>query len=181
MYYSSVERHLRSLPSLEIGYRATGSDFPKSGLEGRLAFLRPDRFYHDTPEWTHCENGEEQWRFLKEQQTVMLEDAAGLSDWSPEAVLLSLNRDLVPYDLRSTENGDTILILDALSEQMSGQVEMIFGSGKRVPKEILYVDDSGSNISRYEILMWHESVQIDSELFLPPEVPTDNKIDFRTK
>ncbi len=179
-FYSAVERHLRSLPSLEIGYRATGPDFPKEGLEGRLAFQRPSGFYHDTPEWTLCESGAEQWRYLKEQQTLMLETAGGRSDWSPEAVLLSLNRELVPFNLITTESGDTMLVLDAVSAQVSGQVEMTFAPNKRVPKEISFKDDEGNNTSRYEILMWHESVKHDSALFLPPEVPAENKIDFRT-
>jgi hypothetical protein len=180
-FYSAVERHLRSLPSLEIGYRATGPDFPQGGLEGRLAFQRPDGFYHDTPEWTQCEHGAEQWRYLKEQQTLLLENADGRSEWSPESVLLSLDKDLVPYDVISAENGDTVLVLDAVSAQVTGQVEMTFAAGKRVPKEISFKDDDGNSSSRYEILMWHESVKLDSALFLPPDVPAENKIDFRTQ
>jgi len=179
-FYGAVERHLRSLPSLEIGYRATGPDFPKEGLEGRLAFQRPNGFYHDTPEWTLCEFGVEQWRYLKEQQTLMLETAEGRSDWSPETVLLSLNRELVPFNLVATESGDTMLVLDAMSAQVSGQVEMTFAASKRVPKEIIFKDDEGNSTTRYEILMWHESVKLDSALFLPPEVQAENKIDFRT-
>lgn len=179
-YYSTVERHLRSLPSLEIGYRATGPDFPKEGLEGRIVFQRPSGFYHDTPEWTLCESGAEQWRYLKEQQTLLLETAEGRSDWSPEVVLLSLNRELVPFDLVKTASGDTTLVLDAMSAQVSGQVEMTFAANKRVPKEISFKDDEGNNTSHYEILMWHESVKLDSGLFLAPAVPAENKIDFRT-
>lgn len=179
-YYSGVEQHLRSLPSLEIGYHASGADFPTAGIDGRLAFLRPDGFYHDTPEWTHCELGTEQWRFLKEQQTLMLETAEGRSEWSPESVLLSLNRELVPFDLESGENGDTTLILDAISDQVSGKVLMTFSANKRSPKQIVFENDEGSG-AHYEILMWHESVTIDSALFLPPEVPIENRIDFRTQ
>ncbi|MCB9358195.1 MAG: hypothetical protein H6508_06760 [Calditrichaeota bacterium] len=179
-YYANVERHLRSLPSLEIGYRATGSDFPEEGLEGRLVFRRPDAFYHDTPEWTHCEIGSIQWRLLKEQETLMIEDAQGRSEWSPEAVLLSLDRELVPYDLLAEGEGDTLLVLDAASPQVSGQVEMLFAGKTRVPKEIRFVGDDGIG-SKYEILMWHESVALDTSLFALPAVPEENLIDFRTR
>jgi len=177
-YYSAVERHLRSLPSLEIGYRATGQDFPVEGLDGRLAFLRPDGFYHDTPEWTHCEMGSEQWRYLKGQNTLLLETAEGRSEWTPESVLLSLNQELLPFELVRNENGDTTLILDAVSAQVNGQVEMLFDANKRVPKAIIFKSDEGSG-SRFDILMWNESIAIDSALFIPPNVPDDNRIDFR--
>lgn len=175
-----MERHLRSLPSLEIGYRATGDELPPEGIEGRLAFRRPDAFFHDTPEWTHCEVGGEQWRYLKKQQTLMLETAEGRSDWSPESVLLSIDKQLAPHELEPQTNGDTVLILDAVSDQVSGQVEMRFRPNTRVPSEILFKNVEGVG-SRYEILMWHESVQIDSNLFVPPAVPDENRIDFRTK
>ena len=177
-FYSSVERHLRSLPSLEIGYRASGPDFPEGGIEGRLVFRRPDGFYHDTPEWTQCETGSVQWRYLKEQETLLIEDAEGRSEWTPEAVLLSLNRELAPFDIVAQENGDTLLILDAVSEQVSGQVDMVFAANKRVPKEIEFKGDDGIG-SRYEILMWNETVDLDSSLFIPPAVPNENRIDFR--
>ena len=177
-YYAGVERHLRSLPSLEIGYRATGPDFPEGGIDGRLAFRRPDGFYHDTPGWTQCETGTVQWRYLKDQETLLIEDAEGRSEWTPEAVLLSLNRELVPFDLIAQEGGDTLLILDAVSEQVSGQVEMTFAANKRVPKEIQFKGDDGIG-SRYEILMWNETVKLDSNLFVPPRVPEENRIDFR--
>jgi hypothetical protein len=177
-YYAGVERHLRSMPSLEIGYRATGPDFPEGGVEGRLVFKRPDGFYHDTPDWTQCETGAVEWRYLKAQETLLIEDAQGRSEWTPEAVLLSLNRELVPYDLVAQDNGDTVLVLDAVSEQVSGQVEMTFAANKRVPKEIEFKGDDGIG-SRYEILMWNESVALDSALFVPPSVPEENRIDFR--
>ncbi|MBK6910677.1 MAG: hypothetical protein IPH10_07040 [bacterium] len=179
-YYAAVERHLRSLPSLEIGYRAKGPEFPEAGLEGRLAFRRPDGFYHDTPEWTHCEVNGEQWRLLKEQVTLLLEDAEGRAGWTPEVVLLSLNRELSPYDLVSQADGDTLLVLDAASAQVSGQVNMLFAPNRRVPKRIEFVGDEGVT-SSYEILMWHEAVTLDSSLFAPPAVPAENVIDFRTK
>lgn len=179
-YHARVERHLRSLPSLEIGYRATGSDFPEGGLEGRLVFRRPDAFYHDTPEWTHCEIGSEQWRYLKAQQTLILERAAERSEWSPEAVLLSIDKELAPYDLVRQENGDTLLILDAVSANVSGQVEMLFAAGQSVPKEIRFTNDE-SLTNRYEIKMWHEAVALDSTLFVPPQVPAENLIDFRAQ
>lgn len=175
-----MERHLLSLPSLEIGYRATGSDFPEAGLEGRLVFRRPDAFYHDTPEWTHCEIGAVQWRLLKEQQTLILERAEVRSDWSPEAVLLSIDKELAPFDLVKQENGDTLLILDAVSVNVTGQVEMLFAANQSTPKEIRFTSDESVG-SRYEILMWHESVKIDSALFLPPDVPAENRIDFRAQ
>lgn len=179
-FYASVEQHLRSLPSLEIGYLATGSSFPSEGLAGRLALQRPSAFYHDTPEWTHCETSNLQWRLLKEQQTLLLEDPQPRSEWSPEAVLLSLNRDLIPVDLRAGSNGDTILTLDAVSAEVSGQVEMVFERGRRSPKQITFIDDEGLTVSSYDIVMWHESVQLDSNLFVPPSVPVENSIDFRT-
>ncbi|MCL4305998.1 hypothetical protein KJZ99_08800 [bacterium] len=178
-FYADVERHLRSLPSLEIGYRATGSDFPEGGLEGRLVFRRPDAFYHDTPEWTHCEVGSMQWRLLKGQQTLLIEDALGRSEWSPEAILLSLDRELLPHRLIEA-GGDTILVLDAASPQVTGEVEMVFSGSKRVPKEIRFVGEDGVS-SRYEILMWQESVRLDTSLFSPPAVPAENRIDFRTR
>lgn len=179
-FYASVEQHLRSLTSLEIGYRAQGPEFPPEGMDGRLVFRRPDGFYHDTPEWTHCEVGGIQWRLLKEQQTLLLEDAEGRAGWTPEVVLLSLNRELSPFELVKQESGETLLILDAASAQVSGQVNMLFEKGKLTPKRIEYMGDEGVS-SSYDVLMWHESVQLDSALFALPSVPAENVIDFRTQ
>ncbi|MCC6477400.1 hypothetical protein IT157_10140 [bacterium] len=177
IFYLSVEQHLRSLSSLEIGYVATGSEIPESA-EGRMVFLRPDGFYHDTPEWTHCEFRGLQWRYLKQQNTLILEDAEGRSEWTPESVLLNLSRDLEPEELRNNSDGSRTLILWAESALAAGHVEMKFARSSLVPDEITYLDDNGTT-QRYAIRMWNESVKVDTSLFAPPAVPDENRIDFR--
>jgi outer membrane lipoprotein-sorting protein len=176
-FYKSVEQHLRSLQSLEIGYVATGSEIPEA-LEGRLVFLRPDGFFHDTPEWTHCEFRGQQWRFLKNQNTLILEDAEGRSEWTPETVLLNMSHDLTPEELVEESDGTKELKLWAESPLASGQVSMTFAPGSLTPGGIHYVDDNGTT-QKYSIRMWNESVKLDTAIFTPPAVPDDNRIDFR--
>jgi hypothetical protein len=177
-FYAEVERHLRSLPTLEVEYRAEGLAFGDSGMIGRMFWFRPDYFLHDTPEWTHCDTRSEQWRFLKAQNTLIRETPQGRSDWLPESILLDISVRLTPKELAESENGEMVLTLRSDSPQSPGSVLLRFEPETKHPNEIEFRGEDGS-ITLYRILQWKENTNIDSNLFVPPAVPAENLIDFR--
>jgi hypothetical protein len=143
-----------------------------------MYWLRPDYFLHDTPEWTHCDTRAEQWRYLKAQNTLIRETPQGRSDWLPESILLDISVELSPQELTKTESGQTVLILRSESPKSPGDVILRFEAENLHPFEIEYKGDDGSN-TVYHITRWKEHAEIDTNLFTPPEVPTENLIDFR--
>jgi|SRR3989339_410345 len=178
-FYADVERHLRSLPTLEVQYLAQGMAFGDSGMVGHMYWLRPDYFLHDTPEWMHCDTRVEQWRYLKAQNTLIRETPQGRSDWLPESILLDISVKLSPRDLISTVEGQKELVLKSDSPQSPGVVYLRFEPDTKHPYEIEFAGDDGTS-TVYRITQWKENSSIDSHLFVPPEVPAENLIDFRT-
>ncbi len=178
-FYSRVERHLRSLPTLEIEYLAEGLAFGDGGMNGHMYWLRPDCFLHDTPEWTHCDTRAEQWRYLKTQNTLIRETSQGRSDWLPESILLDISVDLSPKELSTTESGQTVLTLRSDSPNSPGEVLLQFEEDDLHPSQIEYRGEDGSN-TVYHISRWTENEEIEATQFTAPEVPEENLIDFRT-
>jgi hypothetical protein len=142
-----------------------------------MIFVKPDRFYHDTPEWTMCELGTEQWRYLKEQQTVILERAE-TREWLPETLLLNLGRDLKPAELMVGTDGIRTLTLRSDDPSAPAEVELDFGAGENIPAVIRYTFDDGSNVE-YVLEKWIENSAPDPRLFEAPTVAPENRIDFR--
>lgn len=178
-YYSRVERHLRSLPTLEVEYFAEGLAFGDEGMVGHMYWLRPDYFLHDTPEWSHCDTRAEQWRYLKGQNTLIRETPQGRSDWLPESILLDISVELQPRELSTAESGQTVLTLRSDSPNSPGELFLRFDEASLHPNEIEYMGDDGST-TVYRIVRWLENAAIDTSLFTPPIVPVENLIDFRT-
>lgn len=178
-FYSRVERHLRSLPTLEVEYLAEGLAFGAEGMIGHMYWLRPDYFLHDTPEWSHCDTRAEQWRYLKAQNTLIRETPQGRSDWLPESILLDISVDLQPRELSENESGQVILTLRSDGPNSPGELQLRFAKDSLHPDEIEFTGDDGST-TLYRIKSWQENVKIDPGLFTPPRVPAENLIDFRT-
>ena len=178
-FYSGVERHLRSLPTLEIEYLAEGLAFGDEGMVGHMYWLRPDYFLHDTPEWIHCDTRAEQWRYLKTQNTLIRETPQGRSDWLPESILLDIAVELSPQELTTTEAGQRVLALRSESPNSPGEVILRFKADSLHPFQIEYNGEDGSK-TIYQITQWTENAVIDTSRFTPPEVPVENLIDFRT-
>ena len=179
-FYSRVEQHLRSLPTLEIDYHAEGLAFGDDGVIGHMYWLRPDLFLHETPEWIHCDTRTEQWRYLKKQNTLIRETPQGRSDWLPESILLDISVELEPRELETNDSGKTVLILDSESPTSPGQVHLSFHEGNEHPFEIKFNGKDGTT-TVYHINKWSENVTIDTNRFIPPEVPAENLIDFRIR
>jgi hypothetical protein len=177
-FYADVEQHLRSLPTLEVEYRAEGLAFGDSGMVGHMYWLRPDYFLHDTPEWMHCDTRAEQWRYLKSQNTLIRETPQGRSDWLPESILLDISVKLSPKELTTSDAGKKILTLKSDSPESQGVVYLRFEADAKHPSEIEFRGDDGS-ATMYRITSWKENAKIDSHLFEPPAVPAENLIDFR--
>lgn len=173
--YRSLERHLQTLKSLEIHYRVTGAA-PEGVVSGRMIFVKPDRFYHDTPAWSMCEHGTEQWRYLKDQQTVILERSEA-REWLPETLLMNIGKDLKPAGLITESDGRVLLLRsgDALSP---GGVNLYFAQGKKTPNAIQYEMDDGT-VVRYDLDKWLENEDPAETLFEAPVVSPENLIDFR--
>lgn len=174
--YRSLERHLQSLKSLEIHYRAEGAT-PEGAVTGRMIFQKPDKFFHDTPEWTLCEVGTEQWRYLKQQTTLILEKAEA-REWLPETLLLNLGRNLEPAMLLSAENGVRTLKLTSSDPSAPAEVDLRFAAGQSVPSSIHYTLEDGSSV-HYELEQWMENAPPPATLFEAPDVPAEQRIDFR--
>ena len=175
---AALERRLQSLKSLEILYEA---DDPLNGGEavrGRMIWVMPDRFYHDTPEWTLCERGGEQWRLLKEQRTLILERAAEESEWSCETVLFHISRDFRAVALDTLDDGRRVLALEATGGVAGGWARLEFAPREDRPDRLEFQPEDG-NVTRYRILDWRENTAPDTAIFAPPQVPPENVIDFR--
>jgi len=178
-FYSGLEQHLRSLPTLEVAYLASGPAFGDSGMAGRMYWVRPDYFLHETPDWIQCDARNEQWRYLRKQNTLIRETPEGRSDWLPESVLLNTGIDLVPKRLDTADDGGRVLTLESTNSSSPGVVFMRFDPKQEHPYEIdVEGEDGGRTV--YEITQWEENGAIDTAMFAPPDVPAENLIDFRT-
>ncbi len=175
--YASLEQRLQALKSLEIQYRAVGLA-GDDAVEGRMIWIKPDRFYHDTPEWTVCQTGEEQWRYLKGQQTLIREAANEQSEFSPQNVLFDLKKSFRAASVEQGADGRRVLKLESLKPDVPGGVTVEFPANGNVPDALVFSQPDGSNV-RYTINRWDENVKPDPVLFAPPDVPPENLIDFR--
>ncbi len=176
--YADLERHLQSTKSLELKYSASGTALTDGPLVGRMVFLRPAQFLHETPEWTLCESGADEWRYLKAQNTLILERVVEREDWSPEAMLLNLRTELRAKDLTKREDGTRILYLASDDASAPQTIVLEFARNALVPNVLRFEQIDGTS-AVYQIDEWTENQEIDDALFLPPEVPDENRIDFR--
>ena len=176
--YSGLERHLQSLKSLEVRYDAEGTNIAAGGVSGRLIWLRPKTFYHDTPEWTLCEIGGEQWRYLKSQNMLIREMADARERWTPEGVLFDLGKGFRPQSVDEQGDGTCLLKLTSGDGSLPGTVTLQFPPEAGVPDQIHFELADGT-VTNYGITEWNENLTVDSELFTPPDVPAENVIDFR--
>jgi len=177
--YSDLERHLRSLKSLDLEYEATGTNLGDGGLSGRMVWARPDKFYHDTPEWTLCEIGREQWRYLKTQNTLIREASKKDESWTPESVLFDLGKSFRAQSAEELGDGTRTLLLQSSDANAPGDVMLEFPPEAKVPDLIRFQLADGT-VTEYRITDWRENVAVDPALFTPPDVPAENTIDFRT-
>jgi outer membrane lipoprotein-sorting protein len=175
--YASLERRLQALKSLEIQYQAEGSA-GGNVVQGRMIWIKPDRYYHDTPEWTVCQNGAEQWRYLKDQETLILEAAAAQSEFSPQNVLFDLKKNFHAVSLDESGEGRRVLKLESEKPDVAGGVSIEFPARANVPDAMAFSQPDGS-VVRYNVTQWEENVKPDPALFTPPGVPPENIIDFR--
>jgi hypothetical protein len=175
---ADLEQRLQSLNSLEIRYEAQGTALDQGTLEGRMIWIRPDRFYHDTPEWTLCEAGGEQWRLLKAQNTLIREAVPPSGGFLPEDVLFNLRNGYRATGLEKREDGGQTLSLEPEDRDAPAEVTLGFARGRRVPDALQFRGPDGAVI-RYWIVSWEENLKPDSSLFEPPRVPPENVIDFR--
>jgi outer membrane lipoprotein-sorting protein len=177
--YSDLERHLQSRKSLDLEYEATGTNVAEGGVSGHMVWARPDKFYHDTPEWTLCETGPEQWRYLKTQNTLIREAAKKDERWTPESVLLDLGKSFRAQSAEELEDGRRTLLLQSSDANAPGEVTLEFPPEAKVPDLIRFRLADGT-VTEYRITNWKENVAVDPALFTPPDVPAENTIDFRT-
>ena len=177
--YSDLERHLQSLKSLELTYEVAGVNAAGSTVSGRLVWVKPDRFYHDTPEWAMAEIGRERWRFLKVQNTLIRELVTSAERWSPESVLFDLTKNFRAVGQDDLDDGTRLLRLESKHEDMPGSVTLDFASHARVPNRIRFESADGT-LTDYRITSWRENGPHDESLFIPPTVPAENLIDFRS-
>jgi outer membrane lipoprotein-sorting protein len=176
--YSALEQRLQSLKSLEIQYQATTGDPQDESVSGRMIWIRPDRFYHDTPEWTLCQTGKEQWRLLKQQQTLIREDVTDPGELQPESVLFSLSGNLQPKLLTTDAAGSRELRLESKDPRVPGYAVLTFPAREDIPSELEFTQTDGDRV-RYRITRWDENVKPAESIFSPPDVPAANVIDFR--
>jgi len=174
---ASLERHLQSLKSLEIQYQAAGAADGKT-IEGRMILVKPNRFYHDTPEWTVCRTGDEQWRYLKAQNTLIIEPASQDYTVSPQSALFNLERDFHVVGLDTLASGDRELKLEPVKSNVTGELTLDFPSGASIPNALGFTSPDGG-VLHYTISRWDENVKLDASLFTPPSVPPENRVDFR--
>ena len=173
-----LERRLQSLKSLEILYEADAGNAAGESVPGRMVWLRPNHFYHDTPEWTLCETESEQWRHLKESQTLIRERASEDGRWSLESMLFNLRDEFRPTALDDLGDGGRALSLEARDSDMAGTAVLTFASGEVVPSALEFLTADGS-VSYYRVVEWRENPDVGESLFDPPSVPAENVLDFR--
>ncbi|MFH1010901.1 MAG: hypothetical protein V1784_06680 [bacterium] len=176
--FTKTERHLQKLKSLEVVYGAEGAAFPEGGQSGRMVWVRPDGFYHDTPEWTMAQRGRERWRYLKEQQTLILEDVRAEEPLLPEQVFFALREDVKPETLEADpeEGGAHKLTLRATAENSEGMIWLWLRQGAVTPFKLAWPLVDGSVIT-YRVESWQEEMPVDNALFVAPQ--TEHVIDFR--
>ena len=175
--YRDLERHLRSLKSLDIRYEAGGASVSGELLSGRMVWQRPGLFYHDTPEWTLCDRDSAEWRYLKETNTLILDRAAD-AEHAPEAMLTNLSRDLRAAALDIQADGRMWLSLSSDDPAAPRNIVIEFPAGSRQPDLIRYTLPDGTDVD-YRIRSWNEAQLPAPALFVAPEVPAENLIDFR--
>jgi hypothetical protein len=175
--YANLEHRLQSLKSLEIRYEAVQSGASEVA-EGHLIWVRPDLFYHDTPEWTMCETNGEQWRFLKQQQTLIREKSPSDGEWMGEQVLFNLQRRYQAISLAVLPDARRTLRLKSTDAALPGGAELEFPADKNVP-DVLRFEEADGRWMQYRMTVWRENVAADANLFEPPVVPPANVIDFR--
>jgi outer membrane lipoprotein-sorting protein len=176
--FGELERRLQALKSLEIQYQATTDEGGNDTVAGRMVWMKPDRFLHDTPEWTLCETGNEQWRLLKGQQTLIRENVAEKDDFQPETILFNMSRSLKPKSLTVGGAGERVLRMESSNPQAPGYAVLEFPAHDDIPSMLEFQQADGTPL-RYQITRWNENVQPDPSLFTPPSVPPENVIDFR--
>jgi outer membrane lipoprotein-sorting protein len=177
--YSALEQRLHALKSLEIRYEAMGEAVEGRQLAGRLLWVRPERFFHDTPEWSLCEVGAERWRYLKSQNTLIREDVRDdQSAWLPDEMLFNLRRSFRPRALDKTADGRRVLHLEPADPAMGGEAALEFAAGESRPDALDFVSPDGQSL-RYRFVTWRENVGVDSSVFSPPDVPPEKVMDFR--
>jgi outer membrane lipoprotein-sorting protein len=177
--YSALEQRLHALTSLEIRYEAEGEAVEGQQLAGRLLWVKPERFFHDTPEWSLCEVGAERWRYLKTQNTLIREDVRDdQSAWLPDEMLFNLRRSFRARTLEETAGGRRVLHLQPTDPAMGGEAALEFAAGSSRPDALEFVSPDGQSL-RYRLVTWRENVRIDSSLFSPPRVPPEKVMDFR--
>ena len=177
--YSALERRLQALQSLEIRYEAEGEAVDGGQLAGRLLWGKPERFFHETPEWSLCEVGAERWRYLKTQNTLIREDVRDdQSAWLPDEMLFNLRRSFRASALAETDGGRRVLHLQPADPAMGGEAALEFAAGSSRPDALEFTSPDGTSL-RYRIATWGENVSIDSSVFSPPNVPPENVMDFR--
>jgi hypothetical protein len=176
--FDKMERHLRQLGSLEVIYTTEGPAFPDSGYRGRMLWVRPGGFYHDTPEWTLAQRGDDRWRYLKNQQTLILESVREDEPLLPEQVLFALRRDVQPDSLEidPSEDGAHKLTLTASGESGEGVLWLWFHGDAVTPFKLAWPLPDGT-LAAYRVQSWRERVHVDDDLFVPPRV--DHVIDWR--
>lgn len=177
--YSALERRLHALQSLEIQYEAVGEAVEGQQLAGRLLWVKPERFFHDTPEWSLCEAGAERWRYLKAQNTLIREDIRDdQSEWLPDEVLFNLRKSFRARTLDDTTAGRRILHLQPADPALSGEATLEFAAGSSRPDALEFRSPDGQAL-RYRIVTWRENAAVDETVFSPPDVPAQNLMDFR--
>jgi outer membrane lipoprotein-sorting protein len=177
--YSALERRLHALQSLEIQYEAVGEAVEGQQLAGRLLWVKPERFFHDTPEWSLCEAGAERWRYLKAQNTLIREDIRDdQSEWLPDEVLFNLRKSFRARTLDDTNGGRRILHLQPADPALSGEATLEFAAGSSRPDALEFSSPDGQAL-RYRIVAWRENAAVDEAVFSPPDVPAQNLMDFR--
>ncbi|RPH96349.1 hypothetical protein EHM69_01405 [candidate division KSB1 bacterium] len=175
--YSTLERRLQALNSLDIRYEAR-AESDNALIEGRLVWVKGDRFFHDTPEWSVCETGREQWRYLKTQNTLIRENISEQSDWLPEEVLFNARKNFRAVQLENRPDGDRVLTLEPFDKTLGGTVTLTFSADRDYPGALDLRPPDGT-VMHYSVMVWNENGPIDSALFTPPEVPVENLLDFR--
>ncbi len=176
--YSDLERHLQSLKALELTYEAQGSAMSDGGVSGRLVWVKPNRFLHETPEWTLAETGKQQWRYLKAQNTLILENSKPNERWTPEGVLFDLGKSFRPENVDEQGDGTRELKLVSTDPNLPGDAVLEFPPESRLPVQIEFHLADGTTIT-YRITDWTENGKYDDALFTAPDVPAENVIDFR--
>jgi outer membrane lipoprotein-sorting protein len=176
--YSELERHLQSLKSLEILYEAEGSAMTNGGVSGRLVWVKPDRFLHETPEWNLGQSDKLQWRYLKAQNTLILEENKLEDRWTPETVLLDLGKSFRPESVDEQGDGTRSLTLVSKDQNLPGNAVLEFPPESQLPDMLQFHLADGTE-TNYRITDWQENQTYDSEIFSAPDVPAENVIDFR--